>query len=142
MILNHMEEKLDPTNSRSIFKSDLLFSEKILVKRSDIHRWGVFAKNEIKKYEVIEEFPYFSVTSTEMDKTTSIVDYSYRFNDGYIIGMGCCGLYNHSFTPNLAYCVDDANEIMIHYAIRDIYPGEELTLNYGEENVKHFVDQN
>jgi SET domain-containing protein len=28
---------------------------------------------------------------------------------------------------------------MIHYATRDIDIGEELTLNYGEENVKNFT---
>ena len=60
-----------------------------------------------------------------------------------IIGLGFCGLYNHSFDPNVEYEIDKINEVMRHYAIKDIDPDEELTLNYGEENVKDFfTDKN
>jgi len=142
MNLNHTKNEYNLHNSRSIIKDELIFSEKIIIKRSDIHRWGVFAKNDIKKDEIIEEFPYFFIPECEMDLTTSIIEYSYRFRGDYVIGMGCCGLYNHSFNPNLDYCIDKANEIMVHYAIRDISSGEELTLNYGEENIKNFIDDN
>ena len=139
---NNMENEYNSHDFRSIIKNELISSEKIIIKRSNIHRWGVFAKNDIKKDEIIEEFPYFLVPENEMDLTTSIIEYSYRFRGDYVVGMGCCGLYNHSFDPNLDYCIDKANEIMIHYAIRDISAGEELTLNYGKENVQNFIDEN
>jgi uncharacterized protein len=139
---NYTENNYDLQNSRSIVKNQLIFAEKIIIKRSNIHRWGVFAKNDIKCGEIIEEFPYFLIPKSEMDMTTSIIEYSYRFRGDFIIGMGCCGLYNHSFDPNLDYCIDRANEIMTHYAIRDISSGEELTLDYGEENVENFINEN
>jgi len=137
-----MKKESNLNNSRSVYKDSLLSSEKVFVKRSKIHRWGVFAKEKIKKYEIIEEFPYFFIPSDEMNLTKSIIQYSYDFNGGYVIGMGYCGLYNHSLNSNLDYQIDGANEIMIHYATRDIDIGEELTLNYGEENAKNFVSDN
>jgi SET domain-containing protein len=30
---------------------------------------------------------------------------------------------------------------MRHYALRDIAAGEEITLNYGAENAKHFLEK-
>ena len=62
--------------------------------------------------------------------------------DDFIIGMGNCGLYNHSIDPNVEFEIDRINEIMRHYSIRDIDAGEELTLNYGEENAKNFMEEN
>jgi uncharacterized protein len=135
-----MKEDFDVLSPRSMYKNYLLFPEKIIVKRSKIHRWGVFARQKIKKYEIIEESPYFFVPSSEIKLTPSCIPYSYEFNEDFIIGMGFSGLYNHSFDPNVEYEVDKVNEIMRHYAIKDIAIDEELTLNYGEENVKDFYN--
>ena len=52
--------------------------------------------------------------------------------------MGYAGLYNHSSSPNAAYQIDYVNELIRHYAIRDIREGEEITIDYGEDNVKAF----
>jgi len=144
MTLIDMQEKIISKNSRSVYKDSLLFSEKVLVKRSKIHRWGIFAREKIKKYEIIEESPYFFIHYDEMDNSSSVLPYTYPYDysNGYIVGMGYCGLYNHDFDSNVEYYVDGANEIMVHYASRDIEIGEELTLNYGEENAKHFVIDN
>ena len=129
--------KTSLNSSRLMYLDELLFSEKLLVKRSEIHRWGVFAREPIKKYEVLEEFPYFKVPIEEINNAPSCINYSYSFNFDHgfnIIGMGFCGLYNHSFNANVEYEIDRVNELMRHYAISDIDVGEELTLNYGEEN--------
>lgn len=129
------------SSSRSLYLNDLLFSNKLIVKRSKIHRWGVFAREPIKKYEILEEFPYFKVPKSEITNTQACLDYSYPFDDDFhIIGMGFCGLYNHSSNSNIEYEIDKVNEIMRHYAISDINIGDELTLDYGEENVSHFND--
>jgi SET domain-containing protein len=49
------------------------------------------------------------------------------------------GFYNHSEAPNTDHEIDRVNELMRHYALRDIATGEELTLNYGEENASMFL---
>lgn len=116
-------------------------SNKLEIKRSNIHRWGIFAKFPIKKFELLEESPYFIVPNKKLKKISSCLSYSYFFdNDHSIIGMGYSGLYNHDFESNVNYEIDRLNEIMRHYATRDIESGEELTLNYGEENVRELYD--
>lgn len=123
-----------------ISKRELYISNKICVKKSNIHRWGVFCKENILKNEILEESPYFLVPMKEIEQAKTCLQYSYPFDENSkIIGMGNCGLYNHSFSPNVDYQIDNVNEIMRHYAIRDINIGEELTLNYGEENVTEFI---
>lgn len=136
-----MEKKFDIVSPRSLYKDYLLFANKVIVKRSKIHRWGVFAREEIKKYEIIEEFPYFFIPSNEIQLSPSCLTYSYDLHGDSIIGMGHCGLYNHSLEPNVDYEIDKVNEVMRHYAIKDILVGEELTINYGEENAKNFIEQ-
>lgn len=125
--------------NKSMYLNELLFSEKLIVRRSKIHRWGVFASQPIKKYEILEEFPYFKVLTDHISNFKGCIEYSYVFDDKFsIIGMGFCGLYNHSSDPNVHFEIDRVNEIMRHYAITDINVGDELTLDYGEENASYF----
>lgn len=135
-----MENCFDIISPRSMYKEHLLFANKIIIKRSKIHRWGVFAREKIRKNEIIEEFPYFFIPFDEISLTPTCLQYTYELDGNSIIGMGCCGLYNHSFEPNIDYEIDKVNEVMRHYAIKDINAGEELTLNYGEENAKNFYE--
>ncbi|MFN5732282.1 MAG: SET domain-containing protein-lysine N-methyltransferase, partial [Planctomyces sp.] len=45
------------------------------------------------------------------------------------LALGFGALYNHSFTPNARY--DDAGRQVKEFrALRDIQPGEEITINY------------
>jgi SET domain-containing protein len=122
-----------------MYLNELLFSEKLIVRRSKIHRWGVFARQPISKYEILEESPYFKVSTEEINSIKGCTEYSYVFDDKFsIIGMGFCGLYNHNSNPNVDFEIDKVNEVMRHYAITDINVGDELTLDYGEENASHF----
>jgi SET domain-containing protein len=124
-----------------MYLNNLFSSEKLIVKRSNIHRWGVFAKKPIKKYEILEEFPYFEIPVSESNNCPSCIPYTYTLNrETNIIGMGFCGLYNHSFSPNVNYEIDLVNQVMRHYAIKNIHINEELTLDYGEENAKGFLE--
>ncbi len=52
-----------------------------------------------------------------------------------MIGLGFAGLYNHSYEPNADWKRDHVNMIMEHFAIKDIAAGEEIVINYGEENI-------
>lgn len=136
-----MNENFNIISPRSMYKEHLLFATKIIIKRSPIHRWGIFAREKIHKHEIIEESPYIFVPSDEISTCYSCLPYSYDLYEDSIIGMGNCGLYNHSFDANVDYEIDKVNEIMRHYAIKDINAGEELTLDYGEENAKNFPEK-
>lgn len=114
---------------------ELYKNPKICVRRSKIHRWGVFALEDIKEREILEEAPYFVLTKEELDFVPACRVYSYWLEDtSSLIGMGFAGLYNHSFDSNVDYQVDKISEIIRHYATRNIAKGEELLLNYGTEN--------
>lgn len=120
-------------------KSKLYRNPKLEVCSSLTHRWGLFAKEKIKCNEILEEAPYFAVPLEEIEAAPSCEVYTYWLEDGSaLIGMGYAGLYNHSFKPNATYHVDKVNEIITHYAIRDIEAGEELVINYGVENAAIF----
>ncbi len=44
--------------------------------------------------------------------------------------MGYGSLYNHSYTPNAVYQVNDQEMIIQFNALRNIQVGEEITINY------------
>ena len=112
-------------------------SHKICVRRSSIHRWGVFAAEPIKKSEILEESPYIVIGFDEVANTPACEPYTYWLEDECsLIGLGYAGLYNHSFEANADYQVDKVNELIRHYAIKDISVGEEIVLNYGKDNAK------
>lgn len=110
---------------------------KLAVRRSPLHRWGVFATAPIAAHEVLEEAPYYCVPKAELQSSEA---YSYYLDEETsIFGGGMTGFYNHSPTPNASHEIDPVNELMRHYALRDIAPGEELTIDYGEENAANFM---
>lgn len=124
----------------SLRRNELYRGFKICVRRSELHRWGVFALSDIQKDEMLEEAPYFAVPLDEINAAPSCLIYSYWLCENYmLIGTGLASLYNHSYEPNADYQVDKINEIIRHYATKDIKAGEEITINYGEENAKDFV---
>lgn len=120
-------------------KTNLYHNPKLEIRRSALHRWGVFAKEDIKCHEILEEAPYFTISNDEVSSAPSAETYCYWLDDNYaFIGMGYCGLYNHSFNPNADYLFDKINEVVTHYASSDIAAGDEITIDYGVENAACF----
>lgn len=131
---------MQKVKKHSMLRPNPLGPVKLAIRKSNLHRWGVFAKKFISAYEIIEEAPFFSVDRKQINKVPSCHKYSYYLDcQTNIIGLGYAGLYNHSYTPNCSYEVDYVNELMRHYALCDIVAGEEITLDYGEENAKYFL---
>ena len=77
----------------------------------------MFPEDEVDNAPTIERYTYASEVSTEVDEM--------------VLGFGFAPLFNHDVEPNCAYILDTVNEVMRHYAIRDIEAGEELLINYG-----------
>lgn len=101
---------------------------------------GVFAKKDIPKDTVIEIadtilIPY---SDYEMLKETIIgIHYLFHWDDPnenpkprYAISTSPCEFLNHSVEPNATYYFDYENQTIIFQAIKDIYTGEEITINY------------
>lgn len=48
----------------------------------------------------------------------------------YVLCFDDARFFNHSFEPNIGDADDDASDEGLDFALRDIYPGEELTCDY------------
>jgi SET domain-containing protein len=111
-------------------------SDAIEVKRVRGKGRGVFARRAIRKGEVIEKVPMLVLTTEEFEDGlagTSLAHYCFAWGEGKAaLALGYGSLYNHSYRPNARY--DDVGPQTKEFrALRDIAPGEEITVNYHGE---------
>jgi hypothetical protein len=93
---------------------------------------GVFAKRRFAEGDVVETCPTVQVADSEV--AGSLRDYVFASvkQGDVVLALGYGMLYNHSADPNVAYEQDDPDSIRF-FALRAVQPGEELTIDYGEE---------
>ncbi len=106
-----------------------LFLNKIYVKKSYRHGFGVFADKKIRKGEKIEEC-YF-ILSKGWDE--ALEDYYFAVNRKYAVFLGFGSIYNHSENPNADYRINVNKRIATIKAQCDIQKGEEILISYGED---------
>lgn len=96
---------------------------------------GVFARRQIAEGELIEQAPVLVIPGEEWQHIEQTVLYNYCFSWGSdlqhaALALGCGSLYNHSYQPNAVY-IKRVSELVIDFvALRQIAPGEEITINY------------
>ena len=118
-------------------KDELYCHPDVYIARSEIHRWGVFCRRDLKAYDVIQESPYAEFPEKELKKAPTLEMYSYSsdctdYVDEVVIGFGFAAMYNHDGENyNCAYELDTVNKVMRHYATEDIPANHELTIDYG-----------
>jgi hypothetical protein len=105
-----------------------LLRRQISVKRSPIHGYGVFADEDIKKGDIIEEcYAVILANRNEMK------DFSYYVGDKSAMVLGYGSIYNHMDEGfNADYTHDMERSVMIYDALKDIKQGEEIFINYGD----------
>jgi uncharacterized protein len=94
---------------------------------------GVIADEIIEAGETIEVCPVIVLPSKEAGhiEMTHLDDYVYAWNqESDCLVLGRCGLVNHSYQPNAEYVRDLPDKTMVYIAIKNISPGEEVTVNY------------
>ncbi len=93
---------------------------------------GVFAKENIKKGEIIEVAPIIILEFKELvdTKWNALFDYYFWMDDFVVLALGYGSLYNHSENPNAKYSIDKKKREIKFTAIKDIKKGEELFFNY------------
>jgi SET domain-containing protein len=97
---------------------------------------GVFARSKINKGTVIEKVPVVVFPVEEIfgsNRRSKLAEYVFGWNKSTVaIALGYGSLYNHSHRPNAEfYSEGRLNQVL--WAIRDITPGEEITVYYGPE---------
>jgi uncharacterized protein len=110
-----------------------LQSGAVEVKRARGKGRGVFARRPIRKGEVIERVPVLVLSAAEYEEgmdVTLLAGYVFAWGEGQIaLALGYGSLYNHSYRPNARY-QDVTPRTKQFVALRDIRPGEEVTVNY------------
>lgn len=106
-----------------------LIRRNIYVKPSPIQGYGVFTAEKINKGMVIEE----CYTLFSSDEHNSYSDYIFNCDGLAALALGYGSIYNHSKVPNTGYKFDIERKTTNFYALRDIEPGEELTISYGDD---------
>ncbi|HTR37666.1 MAG TPA: SET domain-containing protein-lysine N-methyltransferase [Bryobacteraceae bacterium] len=117
-------------------------SFKLAIRRSKIHRYGVFAQERIPANRKVIEYTGKRLNRKQA-KYRGDGDYTYLFAvdnywtlDGSVGGSGA-EIINHSCTPNLVSRVMKGH--VLYMSLRAIKPGEELTVNYNfGEGVRRF----
>lgn len=99
----------------------------------------MFAGENILGGELIEACELIMLDYTEVGKT--LVRYVYWFNSRKgAIALGKGSLYNHSPSPNAYFDINQKNKQLLIYALKSIFPGDEITFDYGydEEFLEKF----
>ena len=114
----------------SYMKAKKLFQNKLIVKRSKTHGFGVFAGQEMRKGEKIEEC--YAIITRGGDRRLD--DYYFEAKDRqFALLTGYGSIYNHSDDPNADYFINKKKCIATIIADRAIRKGEEIFVSYGDE---------
>lgn len=100
---------------------------------------GVFATRRFRKGERVERSPVIALPRGQWKHVarTALETYAYDWGaDGrgcaLVLGLG--SLINHSYEPTVENAVDLRQQAMDWIALRTIEPGEEITVNYNDED--------
>ena len=96
---------------------------------------GVVAQRLFRAGETVERPPVLVVPADEapLIRDTRLAHYYFEWGDDCTqaaIALGYGSLYNHSYTPNARYEFREDEDCLEFIALREIKPGEEITINY------------
>ena len=100
----------------------------LIVKKSSIHGYGVFAGENIKSDEIIEECHTIILSVQYAD----IENYTFDGDGKSAIVLGYGSIYNHSKERNAVYEYDKEKSVMVFRASKPIKKGEEIFISYGD----------
>lgn len=101
---------------------------------------GVFARERIGEGQVIDTGPVVIVPPNEIGwlKKTSLANYYFVWGtegDAAALLLSSCSLCNHSDQANASFTLNATTLTIAFVARRDIEPGEEITIDYRQEDV-------
>ncbi len=102
---------------------------------------GLFAGESLKRGDFIIEYVGKKIPNSIADNLGT--RYLFDLENGFTIDgspmSNTARWINHSCEPNVEAELDEEEEKIRILAMHDIEPGEELTIDYGEEYVKDFI---
>ena len=127
-------------NKKKVMKNKLFKSDKITIQKSNIHGYGVFANQDIKSGELLEECHFIEIDNPKNNLAEYAFDWpnpqQVPFVDKKLITMpfGYACMYNSSTdrkTRNAKWSCDLENNLYVFSATKDIKSGEEIFTYYG-----------
>lgn len=104
-----------------------LIKKKLVVKKSTVHGYGVFANEAIAPGEIIEECVVIPIEKETID----LIDYVFEGHHASVLPLGFGPIYNHQISPNARFHYQIETNRMIFRAIKPITSGEEIFVSYG-----------
>lgn len=107
----------------------------LIVKKSAIHGYGVFANQDFQPGDIIEEC--YALVRNQNE--SGYEDFYFTFKDkekniekkvAILLGFGC--IYNHATIPNASYQFDIEHSLAIFKANCAIKKGQEIFVSYGK----------
>ena len=131
--------------------SDIVYdiSNKICVRKSDIHGHGIFAKEDISKDEVLEVSRLLRLAwrmAYQQDpvirdycwgNTSCKCDQCKMHGPHAYLALGYGSIYNHHNVPNTKIHFDFDNNCYTVTSVMDIQKDQEIFTNYGADYWKH-----
>lgn len=124
-----------------IMKSVLYQSPYIEVRKSPVHGYGVFAKQNLPANIILEETPFISIPQGIAS------DYVFAFPRGgtppeesegvkmeFALPFGYACIYNHSDTPNASWLTKVKERLFVFFTLTDIKKDEEIRTFYGPDS--------
>lgn len=120
-------------------------SPKVEVRKSAVHGYGVFAKEEILEGELIEECKLLKFRwRNQYHHDPVLSDYPWVNKDcdceeckehGHVkyLALGLGSIFNHADNPNTRQQLDYSIELMTVHAKQRILENEEIFINYGKK---------
>lgn len=98
--------------------------------------FGVYAIDDIKDNEVIEECPIIEMSRDEV-KGTVLMDYLFKVSaDLYVLALGSGSIYNHRNQPNARWEYDQEKKIIRIVSTTAIEMGNEIYISFGKDYFK------
>ena len=96
---------------------------------------GVVAQRRFDAGETIERPPVIVIPREDVAliRQTALASYYYEWGADCrqgALALGYGSLYNHSYEPNARFLFHEDQDCLEFVALRDIEPGEEITINY------------
>ncbi|MEZ4860554.1 MAG: SET domain-containing protein [Caldilineaceae bacterium] len=96
---------------------------------------GVFAQEFIRQGEIFECAAVIVLPAMQWGyvERTELFNYCYAWGEDSALALGYGSLFNHSYQPNAVYVKQFDAQRIDYMALRDIAPGEEITINYNSD---------
>ncbi|ABT15212.1 hypothetical protein NY2A_B813L [Paramecium bursaria Chlorella virus NY2A] len=106
-----------------------MYNDRVIVKKSPLGGYGVFAKKSFDKGDLIEDC--LCVVRYNDDWGSALEDYLFSRKNMSAMPLGFGAIFNHGKDPNARHELTSGLKSMRIFATRPIIAGEEITINYG-----------